>query len=105
MTILQINFYTTVAMVTLLQPRLCLPVVEVLHVHEIVNHLKFLRENPTTSISQLLTLSLLELNVVSLCHHYRAMPACTSVPGSILLTVHLKNDNGQFQQWEVDYSI
>ena len=52
---------------------------------------------------KLLTLNLLETKVISLCHQYTVRPVCT-VP----LVPHLgipKNDNGQFQNLKVDYSI
>ena len=60
-----------------------------------------------------LTLFLLKPKVISLCHQYRARPACTYCSLTRLYTVgwtsfHLdipKNDNGQCQNWEVDYSI
>ena len=40
-------------------------------------------------------LFLLESKVISLCHQYRARPACTSMHSDQFLS---KNDNGQFQK-------
>ena len=60
----------------------------------------------------LLTLNLLEQKMISLCHHYRARSACTSVQSDQALNSWLtnfmlhfdtpKNDNGQFQKWKMD---
>ena len=63
----------------------------------------------------ILNLILLEPKVIRLCHQYRARLACTSMQSDQALycwqtnfkvgIMLYKKDNGQFQKWNVDYSI
>ena len=59
----------------------------------------------------MLTLILLKMKEISLCHHYIARPTYTSVQSDQALYCWLtyfdfpKNDNEQFQKWQEDYSI
>ena len=70
-------------------------------------------QNLVAQVPDSLTLILLELIVISLCHQYRARPACTSMRYDQALYCWLilistlycyidipKNDNGQFQKRE-----
>ena len=47
----------------------------------------------------------------NLCPQYSVRPTCTFVQShqsdqlQVLILISLKNDNGQFQKWKVDYSI
>ena len=61
-----------------------------------------------------LILILLGPKVISLCHQNRARPACVPMQSDqavyhfadqIIILISLKNDNGQYQKWKVDYSI
>ena len=73
------------------------------------------QETPRCLLHFYLILILLEPKIISLCHQYRARPACISVPSDQAFFVscpsssfHLdipKYDNRQFQKWKIDYSI
>ena len=77
---------------------------------------KFLKQQLINKKLRLLTFILLEPKVISLCHQFRARPACTSVQSDQLpITVDwptsswhlniLRTGNGQCQKWKVDYSF